>query len=181
MGPIPLIEIQKGELSGSWEANIIYLSVQQPNLHIPTTASDAESINKMCQEGKEFGRWWIIVLLSSYSTGRFNGKRVEKLIETGHGDILLGDLALLHGLGAVLAIQERLAILVEVELGDLDLRGVDSDRDGSTCGGEEREMKSRLGCQSDGFDGSFDGEKSFDSPVAFSRVNRSTWMTNFLR
>lgn len=59
-------------------------------------------------------------------------ERGDQLVETGHGDILLRHLALLHSPRAVLAVQETLAVLVQVQLGDLNLRGVDSDLDGRT-------------------------------------------------
>ena len=62
------------------------------------------------------------------------------LIDIGHGNLLCAVLALsLVGLGLfVLALQDSLAILVQLQLGDDALRGVDSDLDGRTCNNIQR-------------------------------------------
>ena len=44
-------------------------------------------------------------------------------------DLLLGDLALLGGLGLVTTLEERATVLVELELGDHDVARVDADGD----------------------------------------------------
>merc|ERR1712216_424845 len=53
---------------------------------------------------------------------------VDRLVDVGHGDVLLCELALaLVALGlAVLALEDRLAVLVKLQLGDHALGGVDA-------------------------------------------------------
>jgi len=66
---------------------------------------------------------------------RERATRSACLIDVRHRNILLGELALtLGGLSLlVLALEDRLAVLVKLELGDDALRGVDANLHGGTC------------------------------------------------
>lgn len=56
---------------------------------------------------------------------------MQRLIDVGHGHLLLRELALaLVGSGLALPLQDLLAVLVQLQLGDDNLAGVNADVNG---------------------------------------------------